>query len=128
MRNSTIFAAIAAAALCTAPAWGSEKIKLPSGPQTATPHVTAAVDHGSTPITNVGFGRRAARRGYYGGGWGPYYSYRPYYYGPSYGYYGGGYYSRPYYGYSYSSPGWYGYGPGPGMAFGTWGVPGRIWW
>lgn len=117
MKRTVIWAAIAATALCTPSLFAGEKTKLPSGPAKATPQVTTAIQHGSTPITNVDWARRASRNGWYGG-YSPYYSsYRPYYgaYTPYYG----GYYTAPYDGYSYYSPGGYYGGWGPGVAVGV---------
>jgi hypothetical protein len=114
MRSTAILTVAAATALWAATAFAGEKIKLPTGSPALAPHVTAAVDQGTATVQNVAFGRRMARRGYYG--YTPYYSYRPYYGGYGYGY--GGYYTRPYYGYSYYSPGW---SYGPGWGYGGWG-------
>ena len=114
MRRFGIFAAVAAAALIGGQAIAGEKIKLPQGPSDAKTTVSTAVDHGSAGVTNVGWRRRAFRRGYYGG-------YGPGFYGPYTSYY----YGRPYYGgYSGFAPGW-GYGPGmysvPYVGMGGWG-------
>lgn len=116
MRRLTILAAIAALPLCVTTSLAGDKIKLPTAPAN-TPRVMTAVDHQEAPVTNVAYGRRAYRRGYYGYGYTPYYAYRPYYGGYGYGY--GGYYTRPYYGYSYYAPGWGGYYGGWGPGFGV---------
>lgn len=111
MRRLGIFAAVATAALMGGQLLAGEKIKLPQGPSGAQAAVSTAVDHGTAGVSNVGWARRAFRRGYFGPG----------YYGPYTSYY----YTRPYYGYSYYAPGW-GYGPGfyggaPYVGMGGWG-------
>ena len=125
MRKLSILAAIAAVGLWCGTASAGEKIKLPTASNQAK--VTTAVQHGTTPITTVQFGRRAAyRRGYWNGYNTPgySYSYRPYYnYG--YGYPYGSYYSAPYYGYSYYSPGVSAWGPGVRVGVAPWGA---MWW
>ena len=116
-------------------ALAGEKIKLPTGSVSAKPKVSTAIERGTmqharTPVTSVDWTRRAVGNGGSGGGYAPYYSYRPYFstYTPSYV----GYYTRPYYGYSYYSPSWvYRDAWGPGMAFGvapmTYGGGGWYW-
>lgn len=124
MKRISILAAIAALALWCGTATAGEKIKLPTANNQAK--VSTAVQYGTTPITEVQFGPRAAfRRGYWAGyGPGYYSSYRPYY-GYSYGYPYGSYYTRPYYGYSYYSPGVSAWGPGVRVGVAPWG---GVWW
>jgi hypothetical protein len=128
MRRLTVLAVLVAATLCASTAAAGEKIKLPTGPATAKPQVTTAIQHGSTPIANVAWPARALRNGWYPGSYGggyysPYYTYRPYYYGYSTPY--NGYYTAPYYGYSYYAPGVY-YG-GPRVAVGVGPLGGTVW-
>ncbi|HEX5446652.1 MAG TPA: hypothetical protein VFW87_22730 [Pirellulales bacterium] len=116
MRRLGIFAAVTAVALMSGQLLAGEKIKVPQGPTGAKAAVTTAVDHGNSAVTEVGWRRRALRRGY---GYG--YGYGPGYYGPYTSYY----YGRPYYGNSFYAPGW-GYGPGiyggvPYVGMGGWG-------
>lgn len=112
MKRCMIFSSMIAATLTVTTVFGGEKANRPVA-SSSQPHITTAIDRGTTPITNVVL----RRRGYYGG----YRAYRPYYGGYGYGY--RGYYTRPYYGYSYYRPGWgYGYGPRVGVGIGgTWG-------
>lgn len=128
MRRISILAALAAMAIRCGTASAGEKIKLPTA--NAKAQVTTAVQHGTTPITNVNWVNRAWRRGYMGYASPGYYStYRPYY-GYGYGYPYGGYYTRPYYGYSYYGPGAYIGAPGVRLGaapfgYGGWG---GMWW